>query len=124
MIKFFETHRKFSLFITLIGAVLIFYISSLDFGGVGGIKGYYSIIYHFFAFFCFSFFVFITIVNGRKKFNLFFVGFLLSFGYAITDELHQSFVPWRYCDIFDVVVDSTGIIFAMMIYLIIISLRE
>ena len=124
MIKFFEENYKLSWFITFVEAGLIFWISTLNFGGASFIKGYYSILYHFFAFSCFSFFLFISLVRGRKNYLLFFVGFLLSVAYAVSDEIHQYFVPWRFCDIFDVYVDTAGIIIAMIIYLIIIFWRE
>ncbi|MEN7982261.1 MAG: VanZ family protein [Nanoarchaeota archaeon] len=124
MIKFFEENYKLSWFITLVGAVLIFWISSLNFGGsVVGDKGWISIVYHFSSFFCFSFFLFISLTHGRKNYLLFFAGFLISVAYAISDEIHQYFVPWRFCDIFDVFVDIAGIIFAMMIYLVIVLWR-
>ena len=124
IIKFFEENRKFSVFITLIGAILIFYISSLSFSNVNNIKGDYSVLYHFLAFFCFGFFVFITLVDGRKNYLLFLIGFLISFGYALTDEIHQHFVLGRFCDIWDIYTDSLGIVLAMMIYLVILALRE
>ncbi len=125
MFKFFEENYKLSWFITLVGAVLIFWISSLDFGGnVIGDKGWISVFYHFSSFFCFSFFLFISLMRGRKNYLLFFVGFLMCVVYAILDEIHQYFVPWRFCDIFDVYVDTAGIIFAMMIYFVIVFWRD
>lgn len=47
--------------------------------------------------------------------------FTVAFGslYAITDEIHQYFVPGRSCRIFDVFIDSCGVIFGICIYLII-----
>ncbi len=125
MIKFFEKHYGFSLFIALIGACLIFWISTLNFGGtsVAG-KSWISVAYHFSAFFCFGFFVFIPLVKGRKDFILFFTGLIFSFGYAVFDEIHQYFVPWRFCDLLDVYVDSLGIVLAMMIYLVMVFWRE
>ena len=34
----------------------------------------------------------------------------LSFVYAVTDELHQSFVPGRNCNIQDILIDGIGIL--------------
>jgi len=125
MIKFFEEENKLSWFITFVGAILIFWISTLNFGGTYVVgKSWFSIAYHFSAFFCFSFFLFISIIRGRKEKLFFLIGLLLSFGYALTDEIHQYFVPWRCCDILDIYVDSLGIILAMMIYLIIILWKD
>lgn len=39
--------------------------------------------------------------------------------YAVTDEIHQYFVPGRACEITDVVVDSAGVICGIIIALII-----
>ncbi len=36
--------------------------------------------------------------------------FLLALAYALSDELHQSFVPNRHADPFDVLVDLTGVV--------------
>ena len=41
--------------------------------------------------------------------------FLLAGAYAVTDELHQSFVPGRGSWWVDVVIDSSGAAFAMLI---------
>ena len=47
---------------------------------------------------------------GRKAFA---VAAAVSFLYAISDEIHQSYVPGRFSDPWDVVVDSLGIAFAL-----------
>ncbi len=124
LLSFFEKHNKFSWFITFTGACLIFYISTLDFGGTSYGVGFLSLIYHFSAFFCFAFFMLISITKGKLKGINFFLGILFSIVYAISDEIHQFFVPWRYCSIGDVIVDSAGIIFAFVIYLIIVLWRR
>ncbi len=33
---------------------------------------------------------------------------LIAVGYGVTDELHQSFVPGRFADVFDVLADAAG----------------
>ena len=47
------------------------------------------------------------------------IGFtlLLCIGYAITDELHQSFVPGRTPKLTDVLIDSSGALLGIGIYL-------
>ncbi|MCW8966262.1 MAG: VanZ family protein [Candidatus Pacearchaeota archaeon] len=70
------------------------------------------------------FFVLISVVRGRKKYLLFVISFLISFAYALSDEIHQSFLPWRFCDIFDIYVDTAGIVVAIMFYLVILLWRE
>jgi VanZ family protein len=42
--------------------------------------------------------------------------FLIHFFYAISDEWHQSFVPNRSCELFDVLADLTGIALAIGLY--------
>ena len=37
--------------------------------------------------------------------------------YAITDEIHQFFVPGRSCRIFDAFVDSCGVITGILLYI-------
>jgi VanZ family protein len=39
----------------------------------------------------------------------------ISVAYAISDEIHQSFVPGRFSDPFDVLVDSLGIATALVL---------
>lgn len=119
MITFFEKQNKLSWFITIIGAILIFYISSLSFApSAAGGTNFLAILYHILAFFSFSFFLFISLVRGQKKYMLFSIVILISFMYGLTDEIHQYFVPGRACAFFDVFLDSVGIAFASLIYLI------
>ena len=39
--------------------------------------------------------------------------------YAVTDEIHQYFVPGRACELTDVIIDSIGVVCGIMIALII-----
>ncbi|OQA89749.1 MAG: VanZ like family protein [Elusimicrobia bacterium ADurb.Bin231] len=48
--------------------------------------------------------------------RILFIAMLLSFVYALSDEYHQSFVPNRSGNIIDVLIDSTGILFAYILY--------
>ena len=124
IIKFLEKNVLLSWIIVFVGAFLIFYISSLKFqGGAGGI-GFIPILYHLFAFFFFGFFMLVSVVRGRKDFLLFFLGIIFSLIYAISDEIHQYFVPGRVAGLFDVGIDLIGIIFAMVVYLIVIFWRR
>ncbi|MCQ2506206.1 MAG: VanZ family protein [Lachnospiraceae bacterium] len=51
-----------------------------------------------------------------SKLKMIIAGFVTSVLYAITDEIHQSFVPGRACMAGDVLIDSSGA-FAMVILL-------
>ena len=41
---------------------------------------------------------------------------IFSIIYAITDEIHQSFVPGRSCNFFDLLFDTTGVLLGSVIY--------
>jgi VanZ family protein len=43
----------------------------------------------------------------------------ISFFYAFLDEIHQYFVPNRYFDIFDLILDSIGVIIGFISYLLV-----
>ena len=117
MISWFEKHNKISWIITILIAMVIFYLSSLSFKSapLGGF-GYKTIIYHFYAFFFFSLFLFISLIKGKKK-NLIFISIILAIFYAISDEIHQLFVLGRSCAISDILIDSIGVFLAGYLYL-------
>lgn len=120
MIKWFEEHNALSWIITILIAVIIFYFSGLTFEGIGikgGTKNWVSIVYHILIFFFLSLFLFISLIKGKNT-NLFLFGILVLLSYGIIDEIHQFFVPGRFCSIFDVGFDLIGILFAFMLYLI------
>lgn len=50
--------------------------------------------------------------------------FLISFIYAITDEVHQYFVPGRACRLYDIAIDSLGSIFGISIFLLMVYLSN
>lgn len=124
MITWFEKHNKLSWTITIIGAIAIFYISSLTFEPSVPGTNILSMLYHILAFFFFSLFLLISLTKGKGKFLPFTLAILISIAYGISDEIHQFFVPGRYCGLFDVGLDSLGILFASMIYFISIKYRK
>jgi VanZ family protein len=125
MLSWLEKHSKVSWTITIIIALIIFYVSSLTFtlGPPSPITSIKPILYHIFAFFGLAFFLLITLVKGKHK-EFIFPAILIAIIYAITDEIHQLFVPGRFGSISDVITDSIGIIFATMIYAITIQYRK
>ena len=117
MIKWLEKKRIISLIITILIAVEIFYFSSLS--GDVGIGGdiYISKIYHFVVFFLFSFFLFATIKgNKRIKIKHFLIVLIVSLSYAILDEVHQLFVPFRDFSIKDILTNTSGIFSSIITY--------
>lgn len=58
---------------------------------------------------------FVSTVNF-KKFKMYFLSFILSMIYAISDELHQYFVPGRFFSITDIFIDSVGAIIGVIMW--------
>lgn len=119
MIKWFEKHNEVSFIITIIIAISIFYISSLQFpeGPPGPKIPFKSYFYHFSIFFLFAFFLLISIAgvkNHNKK--LIFLGVIISLLYGVLDELHQLFVPGRNFSMLDILTDSVGVLSISVLY--------
>lgn len=123
MLNFFEEHNKLSWFITLVGGIGIFVLSSLTFAGNGG-TSLLPILYHIIAFFFFALFLLIALVRGENKYFIFLIGIVIAIGYGVSDEIHQFFVPGRTSGFFDVFLNTVGILFASMVYLIRIRLKN
>jgi len=118
MISKLEKNRILALFLTLVVAGTIFYLSSLEFSSPPG--GGFSIlpyIYHFAIFFIFALFLLITIKgeNETEKKHIFLV-LIIAILYAALDEIHQSFVPGRHTSVIDLLVDTLGITFSIGFY--------
>ena len=123
MISWFEKNVVISWGITIIIAVLIFYVSSLTFGTGGGGFGINALLYHFGAFFVLATFLFISLSRG-KHMGFIFLGVILAVVYGLSDEIHQIFVPGRTSSMFDVFLDSVGVLFAFMFYTISVVYRN
>ena len=120
MISWFEKHSKISWTITILIAIMIFYLSTLTFIGVAPTKGFgwKTTAYHFFAFFFFAFFLLISLIQGDiKKNKSLALGIFIAILYGISDEIHQLFVPNRFFSISDILTNSAGILFASFFYL-------
>jgi len=125
MISWFEKHDKLSWAVTFLIAAAIFYVSSLTFesSGTGTGTNIRAILYHILAFFFLAFFLMISLVKGEQK-KFFLLAIPIAILYGISDELHQFFVPGRYNSLFDVFLDSVGIVFAFMVYMISVEWRN
>jgi len=119
MISWLEKKRSFAVLLTSLIAIGIFLISSIPGGKVATNTGNLdlSIAYHLTAFFLLNFFLLVSL-NGKNKIKTryIFIVLLISIAYAILDEIHQIFVPFRYPDVRDVLVDSLGIFLATAVY--------
>ena len=118
MIEWLEKKRYPAIFLTLLIAIEIFYFSSIPGARLMAGNLDLSIAYHLFVFFLLNFFLLIS-VNGSKKIRIksLIVVLVVSLAYAFLDEIHQIFVPFRYPDIGDILINSTGIFISALVYL-------
>jgi len=66
-------------------------------------------------------------ITFHKVFVTFFVSSVFSALYGVSDEIHQYFVPTRYCTVFDVLTNIVGSmtgVFVFLMYIRIKSLRN
>lgn len=55
--------------------------------------------------------------NMIKNINIkLYIGLIICIIYAISDEIHQFFIPGRTCQILDICIDSLGILIGLIIY--------
>lgn len=120
----FEKHNKLCWVITVLIAILIFFVSSLEFapGGYAG-SNFKSMAYHVSVFFFFAFFLTMALARGKSG-RAIVLAIVLAVIYGISDELHQFFVPGRAMSLSDIFLDSIGVIFAAMSYFIVIKIQR
>lgn len=53
---------------------------------------------------------------GFKKSNIYLLSFVLGVLYAISDEIHQYFVPGRFFSIVDILIDSIGVTVGIVLW--------
>tara|TARA_Y100000310_G_scaffold298381_1_gene332277 strand:- start:2948 stop:3328 length:381 start_codon:yes stop_codon:yes gene_type:complete len=118
LINWFEKNNDISWIVVFGIMVIIFYLSSISFPGIGDRPGksYLSIGYHFFAFFFLNIFLLMALVRGTR-YEFILVAIFISIFYGITDEVHQLFVVGRVSDFVDILVNNSGIFFSSVFYL-------
>jgi VanZ family protein len=124
MLRWFEKNSKVSWAITFLIAAGMFYVSSWK-GVPSGIPTFSlnAYLYHLVAYFFLGAFLMVSVVKGKYK-HLAIPAAFSAIIYGITDEIHQLFVPGRSCTIRDVGLDSLGIGYALVIYLIVLEVRK
>ncbi|KMW24635.1 hypothetical protein HMPREF0977_01630 [Clostridium sp. 1_1_41A1FAA] len=60
----------------------------------------------------------LSVLDKLSKKKTFFIALLISVLYAISDEIHQYFVPGRACQFRDVMIDSCGALFGIAVIII------
>ncbi len=106
--------KSLKLIFFVLYTILIFALSSVPGRDIPSQVSPYSSTFHFFLYFFYG----ISILLAIGKFR-----YSYTFGvvYALSDELHQYFVPGRTCDPMDFLVDSVGLLVGMLVLLV---LRE
>jgi len=118
IIMFLEKNREFPIIFAIIIAVEIFMVSSIQRIRINNI-GFLdlSVFYHIIVFFLLSFFLLISI-NGKKvKIENTLLVLLIAVTYAILDEIHQFFVPFRDPTTKDILMDILGISLSTVFYI-------
>ncbi len=104
----------------LLYSALIYYLSNQPRLPIPemGILGCDKLI-HFIAYFLYGILmqlaVIVSLGNKTQKYQIFIVVVLASL-FAFSDEIHQSFVPGRDADIFDVLSDLIGILASVLLF--------
>ena len=119
MLNYLEKNKAIPIAITILIALTIFYLSTFKSvpAGILTSKINLAYVYHFGIFLLFTFFLTIW-VKGNNKLNLkyFLIIFLISIFYAISDEIHQIFVPGRFGSVTDFLIDGIGSMFSVVVY--------
>jgi VanZ family protein len=109
-----ESRRNFATFLAAAYAVGIFYFSSLSYPPTPA-WAYSAVVFHFAEYLGFGFVLFLAARSWRVR-RAFAVALVFAVFYAATDEVHQYFVPYRSCSLFDVLVDSLGALAGTILY--------
>jgi len=110
-------NKKVSIIFLVLIAIEIFYVSSLSFGPGPGMITIIPFAYHVIVFFLLSFFISTLIQDKKTKKSKIILAIIISVIFAILDEVHQIFVPYRGAGVEDVLIDSLGIFSGMLIFL-------
>ena len=118
MIDHLEKNKRFAVIFTFLIAIEIFVISAIPGGKLSKTSFDLSHLYHMIVFFLLNFF-FILSISQKKKvtFKYIALSIIFSLSYAILDEIHQIFIPYRFPSLTDVFVDFTGVLLSIIVYL-------
>lgn len=118
--------NKIPLGITIFVALVIFYVSGITFppSNEVGAPGVTATLYHMSIFFFFAIFLLLSFPKAAKNKKIFAILLLIAAAYAGLDELHQSFVPGRMTSMGDFLIDSIGMAFAVLVYLVQLQIKK
>jgi hypothetical protein len=111
-----SSYQSIAIMSMLFTALTIFIVSSMSFPQSTTTFGLAlkPIVYHAGIFFFLQFFLLLSMKKNNEKTIL--LTLSISIVYAILDEIHQFFVPGRSMTIFDMAIDTIGILLATAIY--------
>ncbi|MBI4116744.1 VanZ family protein [Candidatus Pacearchaeota archaeon] len=116
MVLWVERKRHVSIIFSILLAIEIFYVSSLPGSKATAAIPFVAETYHFSVFFLLGFFLFFSIKGGKKTSPFYLAAALIiTLIYAFSDEFHQSFVPFRSPDLFDIFLDLIGASISILI---------
>ena len=104
----------------IIYAIIIFSASSIPGRAIPGIFEYQDTIFHFFEYAVLAVLLsraFKGTVPGVVRGRRFYLVFVFSLLYALSDEAHQFFVPGRTASLYDIAVDALGALAGSALYL-------
>jgi len=118
MIGYLEKNKKLALTFLVLIAIEIFLVSSIP-GKKVEVEAFdASTLYHIIVFFLLTFFIMVSVSGKRKvKAKYVFFSIISATFYAALDEVHQIFIPSRTASTSDFVVDTFGILLAIIVYL-------
>jgi VanZ family protein len=106
--------------LVIVWAVLLFYLSGLPHLILiqkGIVNAVAHIVAHFIMYYIFAFLLARAFVHdGMSLKKSMAVSFLIALLYAMGDEYHQLFIPGRYAEIQDVLVDGAGAALAVRVF--------
>jgi len=115
MLKRLSKERIFYIVMSLLVALVIFLFSNIP-SPTGENTGLnLATVYHFGIFFMFTFFLFLSLKRKKIENKTILTVLFISLAYAFSDELHQLFVPGRFCSLRDVFIDFAGSVFSVLI---------
>ena len=97
----------------IIWAGFIFAVSSTTGNKIPHLFAYQDIVFHIFEYAVFAWFIHRALKNyypNLPNFRCFYLTVIVSIIYAISDELHQAYVPYRDPSALDAMIDTLGAI--------------
>jgi len=117
-VRWLEKNSKIAWALTISYMLLIFLLSSVPYPEQPGFlrNKHAPIVEHIIEYSILGLLL-IGSLSGTKKNERYMIILAVSIAilYGISDEIHQFFVPGRYCDIIDVLADSLGSVIGVMV---------